>query len=162
MATSSGQNNKGGAAAIIVEIDILVPSRGDVLVRCALEGMGGNGFAYNNDIWIKYAAHTTAAEVAAQEYAYYHADAEILRVPKIYDWFVGGNTTFIIMERVIGTTYEEYSGIHPPPGQDEGHTLIFGVIVDSVRHLQDFPVQNPPGPIATIIPEDVFFHDSVS
>jgi hypothetical protein len=162
MESPSEQGHKGRAAADVMEIDgILVPSRSDVLDRCALEGTG-SGFAYNKDIWIKCAVHTTSAEVAAQEYAYQHADREIFRVPRIYDWFVGGNITFIIMERVIGVTYEEYARTAPPMGQDERHGIIFRLIVDSVKHIQDFPIKNPPGPLATMLPEDRFFHDAIS
>lgn len=95
MEGSPEQSHAADDAANAVEV--VVPSRGDVLAHYALEGIIGSGFVYNEDIWIKCAAHTTSAEVAAQEYAYQHADRAIFRVPKIYDGFVGGTTTFIIM-----------------------------------------------------------------
>ena len=76
----------------ITASEVLLPDRQDIIARCELEGPDKNGFAYNQQIWIKY--DITEAEVAAQEFAYEHVDQRIFRVPRIYDWFLEGSLCY--------------------------------------------------------------------
>lgn len=153
MAVTNGIANLGEPS--IAATEVLLPDRQDVIARCELEGLDKNGFAYNEKIWIKY-NNATEAEVAAQEFAYKHADQRIFRVPKIYDWFSKGSMTYIIMEKVNGITYREYRKQHP---DDEAG--VFDAIIKAIRHLWTFPVpvQGPIGPFRKGIPNDRFFSD---
>ncbi|KAK0725942.1 hypothetical protein B0H67DRAFT_551382 [Lasiosphaeris hirsuta] len=82
-----------------------VPSRAKVIEACERNKSlhpASSEMAYNDSIWIKYGTHRTAGQAMLQMYVSEHADPNIVRVPKTYDYFTTTESnppyTYNIME----------------------------------------------------------------
>jgi len=136
-------------------------SRHDVITACARNGPRSNGFAYNNQIFIKYGTEVTMAEAAMQTFVHENADHDIVYTPRVYDAFTkplrgAPDMTYIVMERMNNEPCVTYLKARP----DETATVLEDV-AKAVRHIWSLPL--PPdssiGPIGNQIPADRFFSD---
>ncbi|EFY84574.1 phosphotransferase enzyme family protein [Metarhizium acridum CQMa 102] len=140
---------------------IQIPPRDAVPGLCDAKGPEPGGFAYNDQIWIKYGVTVRLAEAAMQKYVHENADLAIVHIPKVFDAFRTSRPghppmTYIIMENVKGRDYVDFNKEHPQAAEQA-----MEAVATAVRHIWDIPLPPsvPLGPFDQQMPIDRFFAD---
>ncbi|KID94278.1 phosphotransferase enzyme family protein, partial [Metarhizium majus ARSEF 297] len=141
---------------------IQIPSRDVVSSLCDAAGPETRGFAYNDQIWIKYGKYVRLAEAAMQKYVHENADPSIVHIPKVFDAFSipsgpdKSTMTYIVMENVKGSDFVDFKKEHPKEAEEA-----MEAIATAVRHIWDLPLPPgvPLGPFYQEMPVDRFFAD---
>lgn len=139
-----------------------IPSREEVKMLCYQKDPYLKGFAYGDKIWIKYGYGVSLGEAAIQQFVHEKADHRIVYTPEVYDSFSvtepdSGRMSFIVMEKVEGLNYLDYTKQHP----EETETL-FPAIADVARHIWSLPLppNAPPGSFGPELPVNRFFSEA--
>ncbi|KAH7320700.1 phosphotransferase enzyme family protein [Stachybotrys elegans] len=141
-----------------------IPKRDVVEALCKENGPKSNGFAYSDEIWIKYGEGVTLAEAAIQRYVHNNVDPRIVHVPEVFDEFSTTRLnappiTYIVMEIVKADDYATHRTKNPREAEEA-----LTAIANAVRHIWDIPLPPnlSPGPFCQQEPVDRFFSDSGS